>query len=85
MPRRVNSRPGVRNVDDTAAIVGVLRRRFPGIDAPRREDICYATTKRQRAVKAVLPEVDLLIVIGSRNGSNSNRLVEVARLGVRPS
>jgi 4-hydroxy-3-methylbut-2-enyl diphosphate reductase len=67
------------SVDDTAAIVGVLRRRFPGIEAPRREDICYATTNRQRAVKAVLPEIDLLVVIGSRNSSNANRLVEVAR------
>jgi 4-hydroxy-3-methylbut-2-enyl diphosphate reductase len=67
------------SVDDTAAIVGVLRRRFPGIEAPSREDICYATTNRQRAVKAVLPEIDLLLVIGSRNSSNSNRLVEVAR------
>jgi 4-hydroxy-3-methylbut-2-enyl diphosphate reductase len=67
------------SVDDTAAIVGVLRRRFPCIDAPSREDICYATTNRQRAVKAVLPEIDLLLVIGSRNSSNSNRLVEVAR------
>jgi 4-hydroxy-3-methylbut-2-enyl diphosphate reductase len=67
------------SLDDTAAIVDVLRRRFPGIEAPRREDICYATTNRQRAVKAVLPEIDLLLVIGSRNSSNSNRLVEVAR------
>jgi 4-hydroxy-3-methylbut-2-enyl diphosphate reductase len=67
------------SVDDTAAIVGVLRRRFPCIEAPSREDICYATTNRQRAVKAVLPEIDLLLVIGSRNSSNSNRLVEVAR------
>jgi 4-hydroxy-3-methylbut-2-enyl diphosphate reductase len=72
------------SVDETAEIVAVLRRRFPQIQAPRREDICYATTNRQRAVKELLPEIDLLLVIGSRNSSNSNRLVEVARAaGVR--
>jgi 4-hydroxy-3-methylbut-2-enyl diphosphate reductase len=67
------------SVDDTAEIVGVLRRRFPALRAPRREDICYATTNRQAAVKELLAEVDLLLVIGSENSSNSNRLVEVAR------
>jgi 4-hydroxy-3-methylbut-2-enyl diphosphate reductase len=67
------------SVDDTAEIVGVLRRRFPGLRAPRREDICYATTNRQAAVKNMLAEVDVLLVIGSENSSNSNRLVEVAR------
>jgi 4-hydroxy-3-methylbut-2-en-1-yl diphosphate reductase len=56
----------------------VLRSRFPAIEAPKREDICYATTNRQRAVKALLPVVDLLLVIGSVNSSNSRRLVEVA-------
>jgi 4-hydroxy-3-methylbut-2-en-1-yl diphosphate reductase len=66
------------SVDETAEIVHVLRRRFPGIRAPQREDICYATSNRQWAVKELLPEVDLLLVIGSRNSSNSNRLVEVA-------
>jgi 4-hydroxy-3-methylbut-2-enyl diphosphate reductase len=66
------------SVDDTVAMVEVLRRRFPAIEAPPREDICYATTNRQRAVKAILGEIDLLLVIGSRNSSNSNRLVEVA-------
>jgi 4-hydroxy-3-methylbut-2-enyl diphosphate reductase len=69
------------SVDDTAEIVEVLRRRFPGIEAPDTDDICYATTNRQRAVKRMLPAVDLLLVIGSRNSSNSNRLVEVARAG----
>jgi 4-hydroxy-3-methylbut-2-enyl diphosphate reductase len=59
--------------------VDVLRRRFPAIEAPRSEDICYATTNRQRAVKAMLAEIDLLLVIGSRNSSNSMRLVEAAR------
>jgi 4-hydroxy-3-methylbut-2-enyl diphosphate reductase len=60
-------------------VIKVLRRRFPRIEAPAREDICYATTNRQRAVKAMLGEIDLLLVIGYRNNSNSNRLVEVAR------
>jgi 4-hydroxy-3-methylbut-2-enyl diphosphate reductase len=67
------------SLDDTAAVVEILRRRFPAIESPAREDICYATTNRQRAVKAILGEIDLLLVIGSRNSSNSNRLVEVAR------
>jgi 4-hydroxy-3-methylbut-2-enyl diphosphate reductase len=67
------------SVDETAEIVEVLRRRFPSLRAPRREDICYATTNRQAAVKELLAEVDLLLVIGSENSSNSNRLVEVAR------
>jgi 4-hydroxy-3-methylbut-2-enyl diphosphate reductase len=67
------------SVDETGEIVDVLRRRFPDIRAPQREDICYATSNRQWAVKELLAEVDLLLVIGSRNSSNSNRLVEVAR------
>jgi 4-hydroxy-3-methylbut-2-en-1-yl diphosphate reductase len=67
------------SVDETAEIVDVLRRRFPGIRAPQREDICYATSNRQWAVKELLEEVDLLLVIGSPNSSNSNRLVEVAQ------
>jgi 4-hydroxy-3-methylbut-2-enyl diphosphate reductase len=67
------------SVDETAEIVAALRRRFPHIRAPQKEDICYATTNRQAAVKAMLSEVDLLLVIGSANSSNSNRLVEVAR------
>ena len=66
------------SVDDTADIVGVLRSRFPLIEGPKREDICYATTNRQAAVKAVAPESDLVIVIGSPNSSNSQRLREVA-------
>jgi 4-hydroxy-3-methylbut-2-en-1-yl diphosphate reductase len=69
------------SIDETAAIVGVLRARFPGIEAPKREDICYATTNRQRAVKRILPHVDLLLVVGSKDSSNSKRLVEVARRG----
>jgi len=67
------------SVDDTAEIIAVLRRRFPALRAPQREDICYATTNRQAAVKEMLAEVDILLVIGSENSSNSNRLVDVAR------
>ena len=69
------------SVDETAEIITTLRRRFPSIYAPRKEDICYATSNRQWAVKEMLQEVDLLLVIGSRNSSNSNRLVDVARAG----
>jgi 4-hydroxy-3-methylbut-2-enyl diphosphate reductase len=67
------------SVDETREIIDALRRRFPQIAAPAREDICYATTNRQRAVKDLLAQVDLLLVVGSRNSSNSLRLVEVAR------
>jgi 4-hydroxy-3-methylbut-2-en-1-yl diphosphate reductase len=66
------------SVDETAEIITALRRRFPEIYAPKKEDICYATSNRQWAVKEMLAEIDLLLVIGSRNSSNSNRLVEVA-------
>ena len=65
-------------MDDTAEIVEILRTRFPGIEGPKREDICYATTNRQAAVKAVARDCDLVIVIGSPNSSNSQRLREVA-------
>jgi 4-hydroxy-3-methylbut-2-en-1-yl diphosphate reductase len=67
------------SVDETGEIITALRRRFPEIRAPRKEDICYATSNRQWAVKEMLPEIDVLLVIGSRNSSNSNRLVETAR------
>ncbi len=69
------------SVDETGEIIKVLRRRFPGIHAPKKEDICYATSNRQWAVKEMLDQIELLLVIGSRNSSNSNRLVEVARAG----
>jgi 4-hydroxy-3-methylbut-2-enyl diphosphate reductase len=67
------------SVDETAEIIDVLKRRFPQIHGPQREDICYATSNRQWAVKELVSEIDLLLVIGSCNSSNSNRLVEVAR------
>src|SRR5436189_5425183 len=67
------------SVDETAAIIARLREKFPGIVGPRTDDICYATTNRQAAVKQMAAECDLVLVIGSRNSSNSNRLVEVAR------
>ena len=66
------------SVDDTAEIVEILRTRFPAIRGPKKEDICYATTNRQAAVKVISPESDLVIVIGSPNSSNSLRLREVA-------
>jgi 4-hydroxy-3-methylbut-2-enyl diphosphate reductase len=67
------------SVDDTAEIVRALQRRFPSIEAPRKEDICYATTNRQAAVKTLAPDCDAFIVIGAPNSSNSNRLAEVAQ------
>ncbi|WP_207478001.1 4-hydroxy-3-methylbut-2-enyl diphosphate reductase [Arenibaculum pallidiluteum] len=68
------------SVDDTARVVDALRARFPNLHGPRREDICYATTNRQAAVKAIAPKVDMLLVVGAPNSSNSMRLVEVAKL-----
>jgi 4-hydroxy-3-methylbut-2-enyl diphosphate reductase len=67
------------SVDETTEIIGRLRERFPAIVAPKSDDICYATTNRQIAVKQLAKESDLVLVIGSTNSSNSNRLVEVAR------
>ncbi len=66
------------SVDDAAAIVAALRRRFPRIVGPKKDDICYATQNRQDAVKFMAPQVDVVIVVGSPNSSNSNRLREVA-------
>jgi len=85
---RLDLSPGARvayitqttlSVDETREIIDVLRSRFPQLQGPAREDICYATSNRQWAVKELLDEVDLLLVVGSRNSSNSLRLVEVAR------
>jgi 4-hydroxy-3-methylbut-2-enyl diphosphate reductase len=67
------------SVDETTAIINKLRERFPNIIGPRTDDICYATTNRQMAVRQMAPHCDLVLVIGSANSSNSNRLVEVAR------
>jgi len=66
------------SIDDTAEIVALLKERFPNINGPHKEDICYATTNRQLAVKKVAPVVDALIVVGAPNSSNSQRLREVA-------
>jgi 4-hydroxy-3-methylbut-2-enyl diphosphate reductase len=73
------------SVDETVEIVATLRRRFPAIEGLQEGDICYATTNRQRAVKQLATEVDLLLVIGSQNSSNSNRLVETARAAGVPA
>ena len=72
------------SVDDTAAIIAILQARFPAIHGPKQADICYATTNRQAAVKAIAPRCDAVLVVGSPNSSNSNRLVEVARLAGCP-
>ena len=73
------------SVDDTAAIVSALQARFPGIVAPKGEDICYATSNRQAAVKAIAERCDLMLVIGANNSSNSLRLVEVAERAGTPA
>jgi 4-hydroxy-3-methylbut-2-enyl diphosphate reductase len=67
------------SVDDTAEIVAALQARFPAIAGPHKEDICYATTNRQEAVKAMAPQVEAMLVVGAPNSSNSRRLVEVGR------
>jgi 4-hydroxy-3-methylbut-2-enyl diphosphate reductase len=67
------------SLDDTAGIIGILRERFPKVQAPAKDDICYATQNRQLAVKALARQVPVILVIGSKNSSNSNRLAEVAR------
>jgi 4-hydroxy-3-methylbut-2-en-1-yl diphosphate reductase len=73
------------SVDATAAVITTLRRRFPEIHAPKKEDICYATSNRQWAVKEMAGAVDVMLVIGSANSSNSNRLVEVAEAAGVPA
>lgn len=73
------------SLDDTQAIIKVLKERFPQILAPRKDDICYATQNRQDAVKALVSEVDVLIVVGSQNSSNSNRLREIAERENKPA
>jgi 4-hydroxy-3-methylbut-2-enyl diphosphate reductase len=66
------------SVDDTADVIAALKQKFPSITEPKKGDICYATTNRQQAVKFMAPQVDMVIVVGSPNSSNSNRLREVA-------
>jgi 4-hydroxy-3-methylbut-2-enyl diphosphate reductase len=73
------------SVDDAQQIVRALERRFPDIDGPSRDDICYATQNRQEAVKALVPDADAVIVLGSRNSSNSARLAELARAHGKPA
>ena len=73
------------SVGDTAEIIAVLKQRFPGIIGPQKDDICYATTNRQEAVKRVAPQVEAMIVVGSPNSSNSQRLKEVAERSGCPS
>ena len=73
------------SVRETEDILAVLKRRFPAIAGPRREDICYATTNRQRAVEAIAPKADLTLIIGAPNSSNSVRLVEVAKAAGCPA
>jgi 4-hydroxy-3-methylbut-2-enyl diphosphate reductase len=73
------------SVDDTRAVIEVLRRRFPGIVGPSRDDICYATQNRQAAVKQLANEVDLVLVLGAANSSNANRLREVAEALGKPA
>jgi len=72
------------SVDDTMLVVEALKQKFPGIEGPRKDDICYATTNRQNAVKKIVVEADVILVVGAPESSNSNRLVEVAQArGVR--
>ena len=72
-------------VDDAEAIIGEIRRRFPDVKAPPKDDICYATTNRQHAVRELAPECDLVLVIGSKHSSNSNRLVEISETSGCPA
>ena len=67
------------SVDDTADIIDLLKNKFPSVKGPTKEDICYATTNRQNAVKKIAPDCEMIFIIGSRNSSNSARLVEVAK------
>src|SRR4051794_20273582 len=73
------------SVDDAEVIIGALRRRFPQIVGPSRDDICYATQNRQEAVKQLLPHADIVLVLGSQNSSNSMRLAEIADTNGKPA
>jgi 4-hydroxy-3-methylbut-2-enyl diphosphate reductase len=72
-------------VDDAEVIIRALRRRFPQIVGPSRDDICYATQNRQEAVKELVPQVDVVLVLGSQNSSNSQRLAELAKSCAKPA
>lgn len=73
------------SVDDTSEVIDALRERFPQIIGPRKDDICYATTNRQEAVRDLASEADIVLVVGSRNSSNSNRLAELAQRAGKPA
>ena len=73
------------SVDEAREIIDALKKRYPNIDSPKKEDICYATQNRQEAVKALVPEAELVIVLGSKNSSNSNRLAELAQASGTPA
>src|SRR5204862_1850134 len=73
------------SVDDANVVIDALKRRFPHIVGPPRDDICYATQNRQEAVKALVPRADLVLVLGSQNSSNSQRLAEIARAHGTPA
>src|SRR5205823_9795785 len=73
------------SVDDAEVIIAALRRRFPHVVGPSRDDICYATQNRQEAVKDLVPEADVVLVLGSQNSSNSKRLAEIAQSCGKPA
>jgi 4-hydroxy-3-methylbut-2-enyl diphosphate reductase len=73
------------SVDETRGIIAALKKKYPQVAAPHKEDICYATQNRQEAVQTIVPDVDVVIVLGSRNSSNSNRLAEIAKLKGKPA
>jgi 4-hydroxy-3-methylbut-2-enyl diphosphate reductase len=73
------------SVDETEGIIAALKRKYPQIDGPAKDDICYATQNRQEAVKDLVPEADIVLVLGSRNSSNSQRLAEIARAAGKPA
>src|SRR5258708_26655694 len=72
------------SVDDATVVIAALQKRFPQIQGPSRDDICYATQNRQEAVKELVPEVDVVLVLGSQNSSNSKRRKEIAHSCVKP-
>ena len=73
------------SVDETRGIIAALKKKYPQVAAPHKEDICYATQNRQEAVQTLVPEVDVVVVLGSQNSSNSNRLAEIAKLKGKPA